>query len=85
MSIITEYPYIDINGYKREDLVRNYSNQKFRIIQSGTGNIYDEAIDTYPSKYFYTETDEKIEEDVEEEIDYETAYNNLAAEVMSNE
>lgn len=83
MAIATQYPYIDQNGYERKNLIKTYSDLNFRIMQNPTGYIYDEAIDVYPTKYFYTETNEKIDD--EEEIDYETAYNNLAQEVMSDE
>lgn len=48
--------FFDIN------LVRTYSDQGFRILQTETGIVYDEAIDVKPLRYTYTETEEKIEE-----------------------
>lgn len=56
--LITEHPY---NG--REDRIRHVSDAGFTIIQNETGNEYGEAIDRYPSKYTYAETDHPIEED----------------------
>lgn len=82
MAIITQYPYIDENGKERAEFVKTYSNIGLRVIQNETGEVYDEAIDIYPSKYTYSESDEYIEED--HETDYRTAYNNLAQEVINN-
>ena len=53
--IKTEYPY---NG---KELIRTYSNDGFTIEQLETGHIYTEAIDVYPSKYTYVETEELAE------------------------
>ena len=83
MAIMTQYPHIDGNGKERNDLIRTYSSVGLQILQIETGAVYDEAVDIYPSKYTYTETDQYVEE--ETETDYRTAYNNLAAEVLSNE
>lgn len=82
MAIITQYPYIDGNGNEKEDLIKTYSNTGLYILQNETGEVYEEAVDLYPSRYTYTETSEYIDG---EGIDYQTAYNNLAAEVMNNE
>ena len=41
--------------------VRHYSDQQLKIRQVETGRIYDDAVDRYPCKYTYTETDEPIE------------------------
>ena len=57
----TEYPY---NG--NDKLVRHYSDSKMMIEQIETGVRYEEAVDVYPSKYTYTETDEPIPEYDEE-------------------
>ena len=43
-------------------LIRAYSDENFYIRQEETGFIYEEAIDVYPVRYTYTETDEKIPE-----------------------
>lgn len=82
MAIKTQYPYIDENGKERENLIKTYSDLGLYILQNETGEVYDEAVDVYPSKYTYSETEEYVEED--EEIDYRTAYNNLAQEVIGN-
>ena len=62
MALVEEYPY---NG--REDRIRHYSDAGFTILQVETGNEYGEAIDRYPCKYTYEETDHPIEpeEDIE--------------------
>lgn len=69
----------------REDgvnLYRTYSNQKFKIKQVETGNIYDEAIDLENSKYTYVETDELIEqEDLSETELKAKAYDIITGEV----
>ena len=83
MAIVTQYPYVDGNGKERENLIKTYSDVGRYILQEETGEVYAEAVDLYPSKYTYTETDEYIEED--QETDYRTAYDNLAAEVNSDE
>lgn len=43
-------------------LVRTYSDAGFRILQTETGIVYDEAIDVQPLRYTYSETEERIEE-----------------------
>lgn len=43
------------------NLIRTYSDAGFRILQTETGAVYDEAIDVKPLRYTYVETDEKIE------------------------
>lgn len=67
MSILkTQYPFIDMNGSKREDLIKHYAEDeqgnKYYIRQNETELVYSEAVDVYPSKYTYTALDEKIEE-----------------------
>lgn len=47
-----EHPW---NG--RLDLIRYYSDNGKKIMQSETGTPYDDAIDTYPSEYHYVETE----------------------------
>lgn len=46
--------------------VRHYSDQNFKIRQVETGRIYDDAVDPYPCKWTYEETDEPIEPDIEQ-------------------
>ena len=49
--------------------VRHYSDQQLKIRQVETGRIYDDAVDRYPRKYTYTETDEPIEPEEEGEAE----------------
>ncbi len=63
--LIEEYPYAG-----RENLIRHYSDAGMMIHQFefdrfgkriDTGNEYGEAIDRYPCRYTYEETDTPIE------------------------
>lgn len=56
--IFTEHPYVDKKGVSHENLVKTSSDEGKYILQNETGNKYRIAIDTYPCKYTYTETDE---------------------------
>lgn len=58
--LIEEYPY---NG--KTNRIRHYSDAGMMIRQIETGNEYGEAIDRYPSKYTYEETDNPIEPEEE--------------------
>lgn len=60
--LIEEYPW---NG--REDRIRHYSDAGMLIEQEQTGIRYVEAVDVYPTRYTYTETDEPIPEPPEDE------------------
>jgi hypothetical protein len=64
-TLKTEYPYIDSNGDKKENLIKHYAldeqGNKYYIKQNETGLVYDEAVDVYPCRYTYTALDEKIE------------------------
>lgn len=51
--IITQHPY---EG--KDNLVLTQSDSGYRIKQVETGIVYDEAIDVYPCRYTYEETDE---------------------------
>ena len=55
MSLIVKYPY---NG--REDRICHESDSMLMICQIETGNLYVEAVDVYPCKYTYEETDVPI-------------------------
>ena len=55
-----EYPYIDEYGKEHTNLIRFYSDEGYYIKQIETGDIYEEAVDLYPSAYTYEETDELI-------------------------
>ena len=48
-------------------LVRTYSSRGMKIMQDGTGEIYNEAIDPEFTGRTYTETDILIDDDIEEE------------------
>lgn len=62
--IKTEYPY---SGDPR--LVRTYSDEGKELLQTETGRVYDEAIDTYPCRFTYREMENGAEkEDVHAEI-----------------
>ena len=50
----------------RGDLVYTYSDEGYLIRQIETGRIYGEAYDTYPCRFTYEETGEKIESPDEE-------------------
>ena len=41
--------------------VRHYSDENLKIRQIETGRIYDDAVDRYPCKWTYEETDIPIE------------------------
>ena len=53
----SEHPY---NG--RDDRIRHYSDERKMIRQIDTGNLYEEAVDRYPTPHEYEETDEPIPE-----------------------
>ena len=82
MAIIQQYPYIDEYGREKDKLIKTYSDKGMYILQNETGEIYDSAVDVYPCKYTYSETEIPIDDS---DIDYRTAYNNLAQEVLGNE
>ena len=60
--LIEQYPYIDEEVTEHDDLVRHYSDSGKLIQQLETGVKYAEAVDVYPCRYTYEETDENIEE-----------------------
>lgn len=67
MAVTKEYPYIDDMGNERADLVRHYSDCGKMILQVETGTIYSEAVDAYPCRYTYEETEESAEDYAPEE------------------
>ena len=56
-----QFPYIDEEGKEYPNLIKHYSDENKMIKQIETGNLYSEAIDLYPCRYKYTETDIPIE------------------------
>lgn len=47
-----EYPWND-----RVDRIRHYSDENKMIRQKDTGNLYEDAVDIYPTDRTYEETD----------------------------
>ena len=58
MPIVTEY---------ERDLVHHYSDAGFKIRNTTTNGVYDDAWDLASFNYVYVETDEKIDEDEDPE------------------
>lgn len=49
--ILSEHPY-----HGNEGLIRTYSDDAGKVLlQAETGAVYDEAIDTFPPRFTYTE------------------------------
>ena len=44
------------------NLVRTYSDQGFKILQTETGIVYCDAVDVRPVRFTYIETEERVEE-----------------------
>ncbi len=65
--LVTKYPYIDENGNELTELVKHYSDTNKYIRQEETGVEYEAAIDVYPCRYTYTETDKDIKSDLKSE------------------
>lgn len=59
--IKTQYPYVDERDKERNDLIKHYSDEGKYILQVETGIEYAEAIDVYPCRYTYEETDKPVE------------------------
>lgn len=64
--IVKEYPYVDISGKEHPNLIRHYSDKNKMIKQVETGVEYTDAIDIYPCKYSYIESENDITEGEEE-------------------
>lgn len=45
---------------KNDTLIRHYSNSGMMLRQNETGVLYADAVDVYPCKFTYMETDIKI-------------------------
>lgn len=56
-----QYPYEDEHGVKHDNLVKHYSDLNLKIQKVGTDEIYDSAIDPYPTDREYIETDIPID------------------------
>lgn len=67
-------------------LVKNYSDEGFKLLQVETGIVYDEPVDVYPCPYTYEETDEKIEGGTEEYSNYmQEQYDELKQELLDTQ
>ena len=60
--IITQYPYVGKDGVQHENLIKTYSDEGYFILQNETGRKYRFAVDTYPCRFTYSETEEKAPE-----------------------
>lgn len=54
-----------------DNLVLHYSDQKMMMLQVETGLEYPEAVDVFPCRYTYVETDKPIEDDGHETESYD--------------
>lgn len=55
--------------------IRHYSDENLKIRQIETGRIYDDAVDRFPCKYTYEETDIPIEPiEIPEEVNQDERY-----------
>ena len=59
--LVEQYPYINEQGTEYPNLIRHYSDKEMMILQVETGAKYADAIDLYPCRYTYEETNEPIE------------------------
>ena len=67
-------------------LVKNYSDEGFKLLQVETGIVYDEPVDVYPCPYTYEETNEKIEGKTEEYSNYiQEQYDELKQELLDTQ
>ena len=58
--IQTFCPYVDEQGNIKDNLIKTFSDSNKMIRQVETGIIYTEAIDVYPCKFTYEETNKEI-------------------------
>ena len=58
-----QYPYVNEDGREFENMISHYSDDGKMIRQIETGNLYEEAVDLYPCRFTYKETDIPIDED----------------------
>ena len=67
-------------------LVKNYSDEGFKLLQVETGIVYDEPVDVYPCPYTYEETNEKIKGKTEEYSSHiQEQYNELKQELLDTQ
>lgn len=53
--VVPDYPYRGMT-----DKIRHYSNNGMLIRQVDTDELYEDAVDVYPTPHTYVETDELI-------------------------
>lgn len=58
--MIVQKPYIEHPGR----LIHTYSSTNMKIKQVETGIIYDSAVDVFPCRYTYVETDIPVEQPI---------------------
>ena len=68
MAVIKEEPYVDEGGIAHPHLVRHYSDEGKPLIQNETGSVYEEAIDTVPCAYTYSEYEESSDTPVAADV-----------------
>lgn len=61
--IIEQHPYINEEGKEFDNLIKQYSDANVMIEQVETGRQYSEAVDVYPCRYSYIETDIPVDEE----------------------
>ena len=66
-----------------DKFIRHYSDNGKKIRQVETGVVYDEAVDVFPCRYTYTETDEPADgyTDDATEADYQSALREMGVDV----
>lgn len=78
--IIAQHPFIDESGAERIELIEHKSDKGVLIKQVETGILYASAVDVYPCRYTYEETDkpiEVVEGDEATAEDYQSALEDL--------
>lgn len=60
-----DYPWVDDEGKEHPGFIRYYSQNGKKIRNVQTGELYDEAVEIYPCKTKYYETDINLEPDSE--------------------
>lgn len=63
----TQFPYIDEEGQEHSNLILTYSDKNMQILQIETDCLYSSAVDVYPCRFTYKETDIPIPEEDETE------------------
>lgn len=77
-----EHPVVMDDGAENTGLIKHWSDSGMMIRQAETGDMYGEAIDLYPCRYTYEETDTPIQshDDIPTAEEYEAALNRMGVE-----